>query len=392
MRPAQGCGLFGAHQALCGMKNTVLLLHSVVGCSFGTLALHLPGQMQDVRQSCTVISDDEVIFGGEQALEKAIASARELYRPDGVLIISGCVSEMIGDDLRAVTDRAARQGPVLSVSAPGFQGGFQEGFEKATAALLDWMRPCRRRSRRVNLIGLGGDEPRVREDGEAFRDLLCGAGAECLILGHCSIDELREAPAAALNLVLGRGVELARQMEQRFGIPYKLLAYPFGITGARALWQALPEDFSGEWAVLEREMAKALSGPLKTVYPYLQALYGMPAAILASGARADGLRRFLEQELGMAVVCCARRESLGDQEEFYDRVRRSESALLFASSFEQDLAEELSLPLVRVDYPVFDRVALSGRPLIGARGTLCLLEDILNAIMEARTKREAVYR
>ncbi|MCQ5312577.1 nitrogenase component 1, partial [Flavonifractor plautii] len=127
-------------------------------------------------------------------------------------------------------------------------------------------------------------------------------------------------------------------------------------------------------------------------YRYLQALYGMPAAILASGPRADGLRRFLEQELGMEVVCFARREELSDQEDFYRELRGSESALLFGSSFEQDGADELEIPLIRMDYPVFDEVCLTPRPHLGGQGTLHLLEDIFRGIMNGRTLKGALYQ
>ena len=53
----------------------------------------------------------------------------------------------------------------------------------------------------------------------------------------------------------------------------------------------------------------------------------MPAAILASGPRADGLRRFLEQELGMEVGCFARRGELSDREDFYRELRGSEARI-----------------------------------------------------------------
>lgn len=94
----------------------------------------------------------------------------------------------------------------------------------------------------------------------------------------------------------------------------------------------------------------------------------MPAALLASGPRADGLRRFLEQELGMEVVCFAHREELSDLDDFYRELRGSEAALLFGSSFEQDGADELEIPLIRVDYPVFDEVCLPPPPPPGRAG------------------------
>ncbi len=88
----------------------------------------------------------------------------------------------------------------------------------------------------------------------------------------------------------------------------------------------------------------------------------------------------------------APRESARDIENIYDQVRRTEAAILFGSSFEQELADEMHIPLVRCDYPVFDRVCLTHRPYIGPTGTLCLIEDILNEVMLTRTRKGALYQ
>lgn len=72
--------------------------------------------------------------------------------------------------------------------------------------------------------------------------------------------------------------------------------------------------------------------------------------------------------------------------------RGSEAALLFGSSFEQDGADELEIPLIRVDYPVFDEVCLTPRPHLGGLGTLHLLEDIFRGIMNGRILKGALYQ
>ena len=60
MKSAQGCKLFGAYEALSGIQDSVVLLHSVVGCNFGTMAFHAACDMANIRQTCTVISERNV--------------------------------------------------------------------------------------------------------------------------------------------------------------------------------------------------------------------------------------------------------------------------------------------------------------------------------------------
>lgn len=111
MRPASGCKLFGAYQALGGIQDGVVLLHSVVGCNFGSMSLHVAQDMRDIRQTCTVISDSDVVFSGEASLERAVRSALELFQPSVLFVVSGCVSEMIGDDIPAVLARIPHEAP-----------------------------------------------------------------------------------------------------------------------------------------------------------------------------------------------------------------------------------------------------------------------------------------
>ena len=102
--------------------------------------------------------------------------------------------------------------------------------------------------------------------------------------------------------------------------------------------------------------------------------------------------RDASRELGFRIEHMAPREEQRELEDFYDKVRWGDSALLFASSFEQELGDELEIPVIRMDYPVFDRVTLSCRPYVGAEGTLCMVEDILNEIMHGRTMKGGLYQ
>ena len=66
--------------------------------------------------------------------------------------------------------------------------------------------------------------------------------------------------------------------------------------------------------------------------------------------------------------------------------------MLFGSSFELELAEELGIPLIRYDYPVFDEISLTGNPFVGAVGILSLLESILNSVMQTPSLKGALYQ
>lgn len=424
MKAPFGCKLLGAQQALGGIRDGVILFHSVVGCNFGSMAFHFAScDMTEVRQTCTVISDNEVVFGGEHALEKALSSAEELYHPAVIFIVTGCVSDIIQDDVKRIAAAFERTHgrKVIAVEAAGYRGNFQVGYEagmKALGMLMEGpqtekeMSPMPEKGQetkkkvpekgnedaekckvpQVNILGIGADDLHHVFDLEALEELFGGKAGICTAFSQTDLAGVRRAPEADLNLVFGYGVELAKDMEKRFGIPYVCLDYPYGLTGARQLWKVLETRFGLNFDAEEAAFQARTAEGAKGIYSYLQALYGLPAAVIGSGARAAGLARFLSAELGMEIEVCAKREALQDIEETYDEVRRSETAFLFGSSFEQELADELEIPLLRFDFPVFDRICLTKRPYIGAEGTLCLLEDLFCEAFAARTLRGAIYQ
>lgn len=424
MKAPFGCKLLGAQQALGGIRDGVILFHSVVGCNFGSMAFHFAScDMTEVRQTCTVISDNEVVFGGEHALEKALSSAEELYHPAVIFVVTGCVSDIIQDDVKRIAAAFERTHgrKVIAVEAAGYRGNFQIGYEagmKALGMLMEGpqaekeISPTPEKGQetkkkvpekgsedaekckvpQVNILGIGVDDPRCASDLEALEGLFGGKARICTAFSKTDLAGVCRAPGADLNLVFGYGVELAKDMEKRFGIPYVCLDYPYGLTGARQLWKVLESRFGLNFDAEEAAFQARTAEGAKGIYSYLQALYGLPAAVVGSGARAAGLARFLSAELGMEIEVCAKREALQDIEETYDEVRRSEAAFLFGSSFEQELADELEIPLLRFDFPVFDRICLTKRPYIGAEGTLCLLEDLFCEAFAARTLKGAIYQ
>lgn len=397
MKAGFGCKLFGAQQVFTGVTDAVTLLHSVVGCNFGSIGYHFTGcDMTDVRQTCTVLSDSDIVFSGEDSFRLALDNIRQLYHPALIFVVQGCVSDIIQDNLQAVAEVFSAETGIRVViqEAAGYRGSFEDGFEAAMLSLLPLMAPpegpCNRP--RVNILGLGADDYRLEADIRAIRELLSDKVELNCVFGHCCLRDVAMAPRANLNLCLGRGTALAKAMEKTYGIPYAELCYPYGLTGAKQLWMELERRFDLNYSQEERAFRAYTAEKLKKVYSYLESLYNIPVSVIGIRARAEGLSGFLSRELGLRVEVKAVREECRELEDFYDRIRRGDSAVLFASSFEQEIGDELEIPVLRFDYPVFDRVCLSDRPYVGPRGTVCLTEDLLNEIIHGRTMKGALYQ
>ena len=224
MKAGYGCKLFGAQQVFTGVQDAVTLLHSVVGCNFGSMGYHFTAcDMSDVRQTCTVLSDSDIVFSGEESFRLALEKIRELYRPKQIFVAQGCVSDIIQDDLQmTAADFTDETGiPVLVLETAGYRGSFLDGYEAAAGALLSLMSGEKRTDRecpKINLLGLGTDDFRLEADIKAIRELLGDKAEIGCVLGKCSLEELKNAGTADLNICFGRGLKLAEEMERKFHI------------------------------------------------------------------------------------------------------------------------------------------------------------------------------
>jgi len=106
--------------------------------------------------------------------------------------------------------------------------------------------------------------------------------------------------------------------------------------------------------------------------------------------RAAALKNFLEDELGMDVQVYYECKNK-NMNEFRKLVKNSDTVILFGSSFEREISEELGISFIRYVYPVFDSVSIGNRGYAGFDGVINLLEDLINSFMTMKYRRHRQY-
>lgn len=361
------CRLFGMYQLLSGIQDNVVLLHTVVGCQFSTLMHSFHTRQDRLNACCTVINDKDIIFNGEESLAYAIDQAVALYQPKSITVLTGCVAEIIKDDVQQVIDHCDYGIPIQSFAGAGFTSTFEAGYEDALLQFVqDNSVASEATTLSVNLLGTLKDDYKLAEDvAELRRNLSPKVELNC-VLGACTWEELCHLSRARLNLVFHRGLPAAQYMQERYGIPYVVVDYPYGIGKSQALLEVLEQQLSVDFSQEKTTLAQEATTALAPVYSHLKSWYNCYVGLYSSKARLDGLRFFLEEELGMNVIS-------GDKAscsypEFLAKFEAIPPAVLFGSSFEGGLAEQLGAPLFPVEYPVFTRVSLGHHPYAMGRG------------------------
>ncbi|NJC89164.1 MAG: nitrogenase iron-molybdenum cofactor biosynthesis protein NifE [Desulfuromonas sp.] len=311
-----GCAFEGAQITLFPYADAAHLVHgplTCLGASWETRATKTSWRGRDLTQMgfTTATTNNDVIFGGEGKLAKAIDYIVARYAPRAVFVYATCVTALIGDDLDAVCKEAAtRHGlPVVPVHAPGFVGsknlGSRLGGEAVLRHLIGTLEPAETTPFDINLIG----EYNVTGDMWQYSPLLEELGIRVLatLSGDGRVARIRTAHRAKLNvLVCAKSlVSLTRKLEERYGIPSISVSF-YGrrdtSSGLRAIAGALgdAELTARTEALIEREEADLE----RRLAPYRELFRGKKAVLNTGGNKAWSIAAAL-QDLGIEVVATA---------------------------------------------------------------------------------------
>lgn len=421
----------GAIYAFEGLTDAVGVINGPTGCKYytsflvdyqdprgSTLNPHEyggPPYFGQPRAPASAAEEADYIYGTATKLEPVLrqVSARAGTRLVG--IVNTCGTSLIGDDVRGTVQRAGIPQPVVVVDTSGFTGSMACGFQEATCRLLREQVPpvAERIPRGVNLVGVSIGHFNWENDLEELRRNLGALGAQVVaaVTAGASLEELRRAPAAALNVVVHEeyGGEVARAMERLYGTPWVGVdeGAPFGLEGVEA-WLGTVADRLGLSREPVLEESKGVRRRLYTALARASTLRGFPKGFsFALGGNASVVAAwlpFLHRYIGLHPVLLAIHEAgerslaqlrayLGaewldppvlmapDHLQLRDAMQDAAPQVILGSTIERMLARSLwpdFEAFVEISFPVFGRVTLTHRPLAGLRGPLALVEDLLN--------------
>lgn len=373
------CRLFGAYRVVISIKDSAILIHSTVGCNWGTLAFHISSQIGDVRQTSTVIYEEEILNGGEKILEEALENTAKLYKSKVIYVITGCIPEILNDNTGNVINKFKKKNSLENIfllNEPGFNGVGMKGMESAFKLIIDEMVPREISKNSINLIGFFSDDYKVDSDLINIENMIKDSVCINSIFPYDNYQNIMNIPSAELNVVLDGFEFVGKMLKEKFGTPYIIVNYPYGITGSRDFVNKILLSLSLEShkSFYEKEIIL-----LNKIHSFIDTFKGMPVAILGDTARIHGLKIFLELELGMIADVLIDTVQNKDRETICYEVEKSNSVMIFGSSFDRSLASELDIPFLQYIYPVFDKISISKSGYAGVEGMAFFLEDILNS-------------
>jgi nitrogenase molybdenum-cofactor synthesis protein NifE len=224
-----GCAFDGAMITLVPITDVAHLVHGPIACagnSWGSRGSLSSGSHLYKIGFTTDLTENDVIFGGEKKLYTAILDVQHRYQPAAVFVYSTCVTALIGDDLDAVCAAATKKlgTPVIPINSPGFIGSKNLGNRVGGESLLEYVigtaEPEFTTPFDINLIGEYNIAGELWDVLPLFEKL--GIRVLSKMTGDARYHEICYAHRAKLNVTICSKalINIARKMEERYGIPY----------------------------------------------------------------------------------------------------------------------------------------------------------------------------
>jgi nitrogenase molybdenum-iron protein NifN len=429
------CTPLGACLAFKGIEGAVPYLHGSQGCATYMRRYIISHYNEPIDIASSSLSEKNAVYGGGPNLKLGLVNVTQKYQPKLIGIATTCLTETIGDDVGRYLNEFMQETegtmPIMvRVSTPSYNGTHMEGFHAAVTSVVDQLAEGGETvTGNVNLLP-GFISP---ADKRYLSEILDDFGLETTILPDLS--DTMDGPAGttykeiqpggtpiASITTMGRAsatIEFGRTIGEKsggavlankHGVKRIVLGTPIGIAETDALFDTL-SSLSGNPVPLKHTMERGRL--LDSYIDCHKYIFGKKAIIYGEEDLVVGLAAFLA-EIGIVPVLCASggksgklaeaiREVTGDilaeqpqvfeGMDFFDISEMAEGLapdLLVGHSKGYPLARKMVIPLIRVGFPIHDRMGGQRILHLGYRGAQALFDQVVNAILAKKQDDSSV--
>ncbi|HEY0196795.1 MAG TPA: nitrogenase component 1 [Methanobacterium sp.] len=435
INPLKTCQPLGAMYAVTGIRRAVPLVHGSQGCSTFvrySLSRHF---REPSEIAVTSLHEDAAVFGGRKNLVEGLQNVAIRLKPSLIGVITTCSSEIIGDDIigfiktakkeltEKIGEKEAEKIKIVPISTPSFVETHLKGYDNAIKALADHIAEPSEPNGKINIIPGMVNPGDVRE----IKHILNLMDIEGIVLTDISdpfdsplrpstaelkpyypkggttveeiVDSANSTGTISLTKYAGSG---AISLEKKYNVPAELGPIPIGVQNTdqflrnlkKLTGQDITDEVLDERGLLIDSMADISS---RYLHDRKVAIYGDPE-ITAGIARYVGelgmipqlvltgsnSKEFVEDIEKVAKETGVDIDTMVGQDlralEVY--IKKNPVDLLIGNSDARLMAKEAEIPLVRVGFPVYDRVGYHRHPIVGYNGGIHLINLITNTVLE----------
>ncbi|EHP85183.1 nitrogenase component 1 [Methanotorris formicicus] len=441
INPNKTCQPIGAMWATLGVHRGIPFVQGSQGCCTYVRYTFNRHFREPVSIAVASFHEDAAVYGGMNNLVEGLRNLVARYDPDLISVVTTCSSETIGDDVEAFI-RAARkkiakefgeekaQLPIIPVHCPSYQYSHVKGYDNASKAYMEYLakKDEEKEPHKINIIpGFGVNPGDILEIKRILDMFGLKEGEDYSILfdisetlyqplrerikevpyypkGGTKVEEFVDAANGKATFALCKhaGGAGALYLQRKFKVP-AFYGLPIGIKNtddfviniAKVTGLEIPDK-------LLDERGKLVDAIVDTIHYTMDkkvGIFGDPDFVIA-------VSRFA-CEIGMKPVVVNTQTPSSTYKKSMEEIANEHNVdieVQFSDlwDFEKSvkkvgvdllighprggvkIAEDMGIGLVRMGFPIYDRVGYFRWPIVGYMGSLRFFDDIVNTILDTK--------
>lgn len=424
------CKPLGASLVFKGIEGCIPFLHGSQGCATYMRRYIISHFNEPIDIASSSLGEKHAIYGGGPNLKIGLKNVIDKYEPTLIGVATTCLTETIGDDVPMLLNEYKNEfdqsaGPeIVSVSTPSYSGTHMEGFHAAVKSVVAQLTTkTAEPNRTVNVFPgflSAADIRYLKEIVEDFgitatilpdySDTLDGVALDDYPLiseGGTQVEAIKNMNGATASIEFGSTLPKDSAgifLESVQGVKLHRLGLPIGIRRTDQFFETLERLTK---RAIPNEYVKARGRLIDSMVDGHKYIFGKKAVVFGEEDLVVGLSAFLS-EIGIKPIICASGGSSGKFEkavneavkefdgvrplvregvDFYDiqgLAEQLDADLLVGHSKGYSFARQHNIPLIRVGFPIHDRIGGQRIMHIGYHGAQQLFDCITNTIIEKK--------
>ncbi|TCU03006.1 nitrogenase iron-molybdenum cofactor biosynthesis protein NifN [Rhizobium sullae] len=414
INPLKSSQPLGAAFAFLGINGAMPVFHGSQGCTSFALVLLGRHFKELIPLQTTAMDEIAIVVGCADHLEEAILNLKARAKPRLIGICTTALVETrdedVAGDLATIKRTRATEltgTEVVLARTPDFDGAIEEGWSKAVTAMIEGITRPRTQYRDPRKIAILPGWNITVADIEHLRETAEGFGLKPVILpdvsgaldgtipdhwipttyGGTKIEDIRDLGAAMQCIAIGEQMRRPAEALQRLtGVPYVLFESLTGLKNADQLIRLL--------TAMSREQAPAnvRRSRMQLQDAMLDGHFHLAGKKIAIASEPDQLYQFADFFTGMGAEITAAITTTGSSKilqivpaetvqvgDLSDLEHLAPGAdLLVTHSHGRQAAKRLDIPLMRIGFPIFDRLGSQHKLTILYQGTRDMIYEVAN--------------
>lgn len=442
VNPCKMCMPMGVCNALYGIRGCMTILHGSQGCSTYIRRHMATHYNEPIDIASSSLTEEGTIYGGENNLIKGLENLIKLYNPEVIGIGTTCLAETIGEDVARLTQVFYETHPeskvkLIPIHSPGYGGTQYGGYFTALRSVVETVEMKSDANDKINIVA----GPISSADTRELKEILNDFGIDYILLpdisesldgvhskkynrlpqNGTSIEEIEYMGGAKATIELATFIKdeysVGGYLEEAFGVKNYRINIPRGLRDTDEFLKilseisghAIPEKYKkqrGRYldAMIDSHKYNAdariaIFGEPDFVYSVARLAIenGVVPVLVATGDICKKLEPSLREEVDeLSEQLFAGECKIIDEADFKEiekDVLELKVNVMLGSSDGRRIEEKHKIPLIRMAFPIHDRIGGQRILSIGYEGSLNLGDQITN-LMLAKTEttfRENLY-